>query len=93
MAYDELVFRVHAMQRMFERRISDADVRGILENGEVIEAYPHDLPYPSRLMLGFCDGRPVHVVASDDTDAQVTVVVTVYEPDPTKWDKIFRRRR
>jgi hypothetical protein len=71
-AYDDLIFRVHAIQRMFDRGIRETDVRDVLEHGEVIEAYPDDLPYPSRLMLGHCGGRPVHVLASDDPDQEVS---------------------
>jgi hypothetical protein len=41
-----LVFRLHALQRMFQRRISAQDVRRVLETGELIEDYPHDTPYP-----------------------------------------------
>jgi len=59
----------------------------------MIESYPDDLPFPSRLMLGWCDGRTIHVLASDDSDNQVTVVITVYEPDPAQWDATFTRRR
>ena len=93
MGYNELIFRVHAIQRMFERDISEVDVRGVLENGEQIASYPEDLPFPSRLMLGRCRGRYVHVLASDDPTARATVVVTVYIPDPQRWDAAFRRRR
>ena len=93
MRYQRLIFRVHAAQRMFSRGISDTEVRDIVENGEVIEEYPDDLPYPSRLMLGFVDGRPLHVVVSEDDSVQATVIVTVYEPDPKRWDKSFRRRK
>lgn len=93
MAYDELIFRVHALQRMFERGISEADVRDVLEHGEAIESYPDDAPYPSRLILGFYGDRPLHVLASDDPDVQATVIVTVYEPDRIRWDASFRRRR
>jgi len=39
-----LVFRVHALRRMFQRRISEADVREVLATGETIEAYPADTP-------------------------------------------------
>jgi hypothetical protein len=46
---------------MFSRGISEADVRDVVENGEVIEQYPDDLPYPSRLMLGIAQGRALHV--------------------------------
>src|SRR5260370_23936516 len=29
-----------------------------------IESYPGDFPYPSRLLLGWCGLRPIHVVAA-----------------------------
>jgi hypothetical protein len=47
-----LVFRVHALRRMFERHISVEDVEDVSQHGEMIENYPDDTPYPSRLMLG-----------------------------------------
>jgi len=79
------VFRVHALQRMFERRITEEDVRYVLETGETVEDYPDDRPYPSRLILGWRGERPLHVVVADD--------VTVYEPDTNLWEEGFRRRR
>ena len=78
---------------MYERDVSETDVRDVLENGEVIEADPDNLPYPSRLMLGYPGGRAVHVLASDDPDVQATIVITVYEPDIGRWDSTFRHRR
>jgi hypothetical protein len=78
---------------MFERGISDVEIRDVLENGQVIEAYPDDRPYPSRLMLGYCGGRPIHVLASADPEADATVVITVYEPEPGRWDDTFRDRK
>ena len=44
-----LVFRIHAIKRMFQRRISKEDVQEVLETGETIETYPDDKPYSSRL--------------------------------------------
>ena len=41
-----LIFRVHAVRRMFERGISEEDVRAVLATGETIESYPSDTPYP-----------------------------------------------
>ena len=90
---DRLVFRVHAVQRMYERRISERDVREILTAGETIEQYPDDTPYPSRLVLGWCLGQPIHLVVADNTEAHEIVVITVYEPDPTLWEPGFRQRR
>lgn len=89
----QLVFRIHAIRRMVERRISRADIHQVLEQGEVVEEYPEDTPYPSRLLLGFLDSRPIHVVAADNDEAQETIIITTYEPDPDQWDPTFRRRR
>lgn len=87
------VFRVHAVQRMSERGITERDVSEVLSAGETIEDYPDDTPYASRLVLGWCRGRPLHVVAAENTEAQETIVITVYDPDPTLWEPGFRQRR
>ena len=93
MAYDRLVFRVHAVQRMAQRQITLDDVRTVLQKGEQIEEYPTAVPYPSGLFLGFSASRPIHVVAADNDDQQETIVITVYEPDPSRWEPDFRTRR
>lgn len=88
-----LTFRVHAIARMFLRQINDADVRFALNTGEEIESYPDDEPYPSRLVLGWVAGRPVHVVAADNDEDDETFVITVYEPTSDLWEPDFKRRR
>lgn len=73
----KLVFRVHALRRMFERNITIEDIELVLSSAEaaeseepttlaellrhkgraeVIENYPNDKPYPSRLLLGWPEG-------------------------------------
>jgi hypothetical protein len=59
----------------------------------VIADYPGDLPYPSRLVLAWLGARPVHVVAADNHDDRITIVITVYEPDSALWETDFRTRR
>lgn len=93
MAAKRLVFRIHAIRRMSQRQISIDDVRHILATGEVIEDYPNDVPYPSRLLLGWRGQRPLHVVAADNVISQETIVITVYEPDSSQWEAGFRRRK
>jgi hypothetical protein len=88
-----LVFRVHAIKRMFQRRVSKDDVRHVLESGETIETYAHDTPYPSRLVLGWSNARPLHVVAADNAATGETIVITVYEPDPEEWERDCKRRK
>ena len=78
---------------MFERAVSTDEVRAVLATGETIADYPDDTPYPSRLVLGWRGGRPLHVVAAyNATDAE-TIVVTVYEPVTADWEPDFRRKK
>jgi hypothetical protein len=88
-----LVFRTHALRRMFERHISVDDVRDVVARGEIIERYPDDTPYPSRLMLGWPADRPVHVVVADNVQENETIVITTYQPDAAQWEVDFKRRR
>jgi len=89
----KLVFRVHALQRMFERQVSPDDVRAVIGSGETIEDYPNDKPYPSRLILGWRGTRPLHVVVAHNVSDNEFIVITVYQPDAGLWDHGFRRRR
>lgn len=89
---NSLIFRKHALQRMFERAIGVEDVRAVLTNGKAIIDYPDDRPYPSRLVMGWCEGRPIHVVAADTIEGE-TIVITVYEPDPLLWETDFERKK
>ena len=76
-----------------EREISDDDVRKVLTEGVEIETYAADFPYPSRLILGWCGPRPIHMVVADNLADNETIVVTVYEPDPERWESGFERRK
>jgi hypothetical protein len=88
-----LTFTKHASDRMGEQAIRPSEVRDVLTTGEVIEAYPDDRPFPSRLMLGWVEGRPLHVVAAYRADDDETIVITAYEPDPARWERGFRVRK
>jgi len=93
-----LVYRVHAVQRMVERDISEEAVAEVMSAGKAIESYPDDRPYPSRLMLGWVRmgqtserARPIHVVCAV-TDHEI-IVIKVYEPDSALWDAGFEKRK
>lgn len=88
----KIIFRAHAIKRMFQRHLNEKDVRFVLEKGETIESYPDDTPYPSRLVLGWLGNRPLHVVVADNTADDQTIVITVYEPRQDKWVRDFKRR-
>jgi hypothetical protein len=89
----KLIFRAHALQRMFERSISVEAVRAVVTSGEMLKAYPDDTPYPSRLLLGWINGRPLHIVAANNPAERETIIITAYEPDPNQWEADFKRRR
>lgn len=89
---NKLIFRKHALQRMFQRGIAVEDVHFVLANGKTIISYPNDQPYPSRLILGWRGIRPIHVVAADTEDGE-TIIITVYEPDQMLWEPCFERKK
>jgi hypothetical protein len=92
LADERVIFRLHAVRRMFERGINDTDVHHVLLTGEVVETYLDDSPYPSRLMLGWRGSRPLHVVVADNMDENTLIVITAYEPRDNWWESSFRRR-
>ena len=92
MTGNNLVFRAHALQRMFLRKISEEDVRYVLNHGEMIENYLDDEPYPN-LILGWLYSRPIHVVAADNVEEKETIIITAYEPDTHRWEMDFKRRK
>jgi hypothetical protein len=78
---------------MAERHIEEEEVMAVINDGEVIDRYPDDKPFPSCLMLGRVRGRPLHVVVAVDESGLEKVIVTVYEPDEIRWNSDFRSRR
>jgi Domain of unknown function (DUF4258) len=89
----KILFRVHAIQRMFERNISAKKVSQALQSGKTIEDYSTEMPEPSRLVLGFQGKRPFHVVISENPETNQITIITVYIPDSNKWNKDFNSRR
>ena len=78
---------------MFQRGSSAEKVRAALQAGEEIEQYPEDYPFPSCLVLGWVERRPLHVVAGDSTATGETIIITVYEPDTGQWEPGFKKRK
>ena len=92
-AQQRVLFLPHAVRQMArpERMITPAEVREVIENGEVIEDYPSDARGHSCLMLGpDQNGRQLHVVCSPK-DEYLTII-TAYVPDPSKWSQDLRKR-
>lgn len=83
----------HALERMMERGISREMVKEVLLNGEVIEDYPDDKPYPSALFLGRVKKQPLHVVAAFDSLTGWCFVITAYKPDLEHFESDYKTRR
>ena len=77
----------HCMKRMVERGIELSQVKQAIINGEIIEEYPDDYPYPSCLILG--DG--LHIVAGSGDG--MLWLITAYHPDPDQWESDLKTRR
>jgi len=93
MTLQPIIFRIHAVQRMFERRIALETVRQELQSGEMIEDYSEDMPDPGGLLSARHGQRPLHVVMAENTKGGELVIITVYEPDPAQWKAGFRNRK
>ena len=84
----------HALRQMErpDRMITTAEVRHVIEHGEIIEDYTEDARGHSCLLLGRGDSnRPIPVVCAPKVD--YLAVITAYIPDEKEWDSDFRMRR
>lgn len=83
----------HSLERMMERGISRDNVKRVLLDGELIEDYSDDKPFPSALFLGLLEEKPLHVVAAFDEGSGTCFIITAYHPDEEHFGPDFRARR
>jgi len=90
-------FSSHAREEMESEEfgeISKEEVYESILNGEIIEKYEKDKPYPSCLIFGeTSERRPIHTVCAYINEEDLTVIVTVYEPDPGIWIEYRKRKK
>jgi TusA-related sulfurtransferase len=90
----KIEWKKHALQRMFERAISRAEVKQAIKYGEIIEVYKEDYPFPSFLIASINSDNPLHVVVSYDEEAEICYVITAYVPNTTYFlDDLVTRRK
>ena len=83
----------HVTMRLDQRKLTARVLRDAAATLEIIERYPHDKYLPSFLLRGERPGIIFHTqIATDVADDNIRVI-TMYEPDPNKWDAEFRVRR
>ncbi|HLR77134.1 MAG TPA: DUF4258 domain-containing protein [Balneolaceae bacterium] len=88
-----LHFTRHAVQQMFQRHITEEEVKIVMRNGEVIKSYEDDKPYPSYLIFHYINNRPLHVVAANSIEDNIITIITAYEPSTDIWEDNFKARK
>jgi Domain of unknown function (DUF4258) len=90
---EQFEFSKHALDQSILRRIQVQEVRDAVASGQVIEDYPDDKYGPSCLISGLTqDHRPIHIHCSYPYRPAIKIV-TLYEPDPQRWNANFTQRR
>ena len=84
----------HADEEAQADRLSFDEIFFSVLQGEIIEDYPTDKPYPSCLIYGDSfTGQPIHSVWAYNPETEWAVLITVYRPDPARWINWRTRRK
>lgn len=82
---------VHAHQEMVEEDIAVSELLTGLDNCTLLENYPEHKRGACCLVCGRAEtGRYLHVVCTYEYPE--SVIITMYEPKPPKWETPYKRR-
>ena len=81
---------IHAIEKIVERELEINQVLESVLNGQIIEEYDSDYPYPSCLILGRANEKVIHTVCSF---SEPVFIITAYEPDLNKWENDYKIRK
>jgi len=81
----------HALERLFERKISVRECLEVYSQEKVIESYPDDTPFPSELRMVKINKKVIHIVCSHGE--KDVFLITAYEPNPIVWNSDFTKRQ
>ena len=86
---EKTLFSRHARMEMEIEEyggILEKEVHEAVISGKIIENYPDDEPYPSCLVYGkTATNRALHIVCAYSKEDNITIIITVYQPNPDKW--------
>jgi len=95
--FDSVLYTSHARREMQQEpfgAIREEEVYEAIFASEVLEEYPEDTPYPSALLFGMTQSdRPLHTVCAYDGEEEKAIIITVYHPDPQRWENYRRRKK
>ena len=76
----KLILSSHAEEERMDENLTVQEVIDAILADEILEDYPDTGRGESCLLLGFVDGKPIHIMCGWRRDS--AVVVTVYIPVP-----------
>ena len=89
---DDVEITQHALLRFLERGIKLNDIIRSIGNGEIIEQYPDDYPFPSCLVLGLSvKNSHLHTVCGVGEDK--LWIITAYYPTLDMWQNDYKTRK
>ncbi|MGH7480317.1 MAG: DUF4258 domain-containing protein [Candidatus Methylomirabilales bacterium] len=90
-ATNQYLLTLHADEERRSEGLEITDLETVLQTGVILEEYPNDPRGASCLVYGESEGIPVHVVCGRNRSGWL-VIITVYSPEPPKWESPTRRR-
>jgi len=86
-ADDTIVLTEHLLTRMRQRHIRLKDIKEAIDEGEIIEEYPADFPFPSCLI----NSGKIHIVCSINEGH--LYIITAYRPSSERWEAGGKKRK
>lgn len=82
----------HVIVRLLQRNITQSDVKEAILNGDIIEEYENDYPYPSCLIYGVSlNNQVIHIVCG--LNEEELWIITAYYPDNIEWENDRKTRK
>ena len=82
----------HVMIRLLQRNITQSDIENAILNGEIIEEYENDYPYPSCLVYGInLYNKVLHIVCG--SNGEELWIITAYYLDNIEWENNLKTRK
>ncbi len=81
------------LQRMLERNIEREDIKRVIMEGEIIEYYEDDKPFPSALFFKIINNRPLHTLSAFDEEQNKVYIITSYEPNLEIFESDYKTRK